>query len=115
MKIIHYSDVEPTDFAGQAAKVTRRVLLGKADGAKNYCMRLIELAPGGRVPPHIHAWEHEQFVYSGKGRALRGEEWVEFGPGTAMFVPGNARHALENTGDEPLLIVCLVPPSAPEL
>ncbi len=115
MKICHYSDIEAVDFKGRAEGVTGRVLIGKADGADNFCMRLIELAPGGRVILHDHAWEHEQFVYSGKGRIQNGDEWAELGPGSVVFVPGNARHALENTGDEPLRIICLVPSSAPEL
>ncbi len=115
MKMIHYSEVEPKAFAGPAEGVSGRVVIGKADGASNFCMRVIELAPGGQVPPHNHPWEHEQFVHSGKGSVFQGEEWVEFGPGDVVFVPADAKHGLKNTGDGPLVVVCLVPPFAPEL
>jgi quercetin dioxygenase-like cupin family protein len=115
MKIIHYTDVAPKAFASPAKGVTGRVVLGKADGAENFCMRIIELEPGGHVPLHSHPWEHEQFVHSGKGLIRQGEELVEFGPGNVVFVPGNIPHEIKNTGDEPLIIICLVPSFAPEL
>ena len=45
MKIIHYSDAEPKDFDTNGAKgVTGRVVIGKADGADNFCMRFFELS-----------------------------------------------------------------------
>ena len=45
MKIIHYSDAEPKHFDTNDAKgVTGRVVIGKADGADNFCMRFFELS-----------------------------------------------------------------------
>jgi len=115
MKIMHYSEAEARDFGSPAKDVTGRVVVGKADGADNFCMRVFELAPGGYTPRHTHAWEHEQFVHSGRGSMLQNGQWVELGPGNVLFVPANEEHQLKNTGEEPLVVVCLVPPSAPEL
>jgi len=115
MKIIHYTEAEPKVFGSPAKDVTARVVVGKADGADNFCMRIFELAPGGYTPRHTHAWEHEQFVHAGRGCILRNGEWAEFGPGSVLFVPANEEHQLKNTGDEDLVILCLVPSSAPEL
>jgi len=116
MKIIDYRDVEPKELTAATMRgVTGRVLLGKADGAVNYCMRMIEVAPGGLIPPHKHPWEHEQFVHAGQGRILRDGQWVAIGPGSTLFIPADVEHQIENTGSEPLLIICLVPPKAPEL
>ncbi len=95
--------------------VTGRVVLGKADGADNFCMRVIEVAPGGVIPPHRHPWEHEQFIHAGQGRIRIGETWAQLRPGVVVFVPADAEHGMENTGDEPLVLVCLVPGFAPEL
>jgi quercetin dioxygenase-like cupin family protein len=115
MKKIHYTDVAPKAFKSPAQGVSGRVVIGKADGAENYCMRVIELAPGGLVPPHSHPWEHEQFYHSGTGQVLSGEDWIDVGPGDVAFVPADARHGIRNTGSEPMVIVCSVPPFAPEL
>jgi oxalate decarboxylase/phosphoglucose isomerase-like protein (cupin superfamily) len=35
--------------------------------------------------------------------------------GHAIFIPGHEEHQMKNTGQEPLVVVCLVPSSAPEL
>ena len=116
MKIIDYHEVAPRELtAATMHGVTGRVVLGKADGADNYCMRIIEVAPGGVIPPHHHPWEHEQFVHAGTGRILRDGTWVEIGPGAVLLIPADVEHTIENTGSVPLVIVCLVPPTAPEL
>jgi quercetin dioxygenase-like cupin family protein len=115
MKIIHYSKPSAKIFPAPHVGVTGRVLIGKADGANNFCMRMIEVAPGGRIAAHKHAWEHEQFVHAGKGRIRKGDGWAEFGPGDALFIPGNMEHEIENIGKDILAIICLVPPSAPEI
>jgi quercetin dioxygenase-like cupin family protein len=116
MKIIDYHDVPPRELTAATMRgVSGRVVLGKADGAVNYCMRVIEVAPGGVIPPHKHPWEHEQFVHAGTGRVKRDGNWVDIGPGCVLLIPSDAEHTIENTGTEPLVIVCSVPPSAPEL
>ncbi len=115
MKITHYEEVEARILPVAGAGVTGRVLLGKADGAEHFCMRLIELAPGSAIPPHHHPWEHEQFVHSGTGRIFRDGQAVDFGPGSVLFIASNEEHQILNTGTEPLRIVCLVPSFAPEL
>ncbi len=116
MKIIDYRDAPARELTSATMRgVTGRVVAGKADGADNFCMRVIELAPGGVVPEHSHPWEHEQFVHAGRGRLGQDGQWTDIGPGTVAFVPADAVHSIENTGDEPLVIVCLVPNFAPEL
>jgi quercetin dioxygenase-like cupin family protein len=115
MKIIHYSEAEARPFGSPARDVTGRVVVGKADGAANFCMRVIELAPGGYTPHHAHPWEHEQFVHAGQGSVLMNDQWVDFGPGSVLFIPADEEHQFKNTGKGPLVIVCLVPPLAPEL
>lgn len=116
MKIIDYKDVLPRELtAATMHGVTGRVLIGKADGADHFCMRMIEVAPGGVIPRHKHPWEHQQFFHSGHGRLLRDGDWVDVGPGSVAYIPPDAEHSIENTGGEPLLLICLVPDFAPEL
>lgn len=116
MKIIDYRDVPAQELTSATMRgVTGRMVLGKADGATNFCMRVIEVAPGGVIPPHKHPWEHEQFVHAGRGRIRNGETWTDMGPGSVLFIPANVEHHIENTGDTPLVFICLVPNFAPEL
>jgi quercetin dioxygenase-like cupin family protein len=95
--------------------VEGRVLIGRDDGAANFCMRLFSVTEGGYSPRHAHAWEHEIFIHSGKGEAYSNGQWIPVTPGTALFIPGNEEHQLRNTGREPLVFVCLIPSGVPEL
>ena len=116
MKHIIYSDVKPTNFDnGPARGVAARVVIGKQDGANNFCMRVFEIAPGGHTPRHAHAWEHEMFVHAGVGEVYGNGRWQPMAAGNVLFIPGNEEHQMKNTGTAPLIVVCLVPPTAPEL
>ncbi len=116
MKLIKYTDIKPTNFDNGPAKgVAARVLIGKADGAANFCMRVFEIAPGGHTPKHAHDWEHEMFVHSGAGEVYGNGQWQPLQAGKAMFIPANEEHQMKNTGKELLVVVCLVPAKAPEL
>jgi len=116
MKIIHYSEADVKVFDTHPAKaVTGRVVIGKADGARNFCMRVFELAPGGHTPLHTHDWEHEIFFHSGNGSVFQEGNWAEVGTGNVVFIPSNEEHQIKNTGAGPLTFVCLIPSGPPEI
>ncbi|MFH0822879.1 MAG: cupin domain-containing protein [Pseudomonadota bacterium] len=116
MKVMAYSEVTPTVFDGSEVKgVAGRVVIGKKDGAENFCMRVFEIAEGGMSPRHSHAWEHEVFIHSGEGEAYGNGRWNPVESGKVVFIPGGEEHQLRNTGKGKLIFVCLVPSSAPEL
>ncbi len=116
MKVIHYSDILPVTMDNeQVKKVSGRILIGKEDKAQNFCMRLFEMGPGGCTPRHTHDWEHEVFVHSGKGEVFIDGETHVIKAGSAVFVPPNADHQFKNPGEVPLVFICLVPSTAPEL
>jgi len=98
-----------------AKGVTGRVAIGKKDGADHFCMRVFELAQGGHSPRHEHEWEHEIFVYRGKGEVFSKGQWHEISPGYTLLIPGNEEHQIRNAGDEPFIFVCLVPAGVPEM
>lgn len=117
MKAIrHYSEITPTDYKGDKVRsVAGRVAIGKADGAANFCMRIFEVGEGGHTPRHDHPWEHEIFVHTGHGELFCDGKWNPVQAGSVVFVPPDAEHQVRNTGPQPLVFVCLVPPAAPEL
>ncbi|MBI9077312.1 MAG: cupin domain-containing protein [Desulfatibacillum sp.] len=115
MKICNFSDIEPKVFPEPAKGAKGRVLIGKEDGAENFCMRLFELPPGTTTPRHTHAWEHEIFIHAGQGEVYREGTWTSVPSGSAVFIPGEEEHQFRCTGEEPLFFVCLIPAGPPEL
>jgi quercetin dioxygenase-like cupin family protein len=116
VNIKSYTDVKATHFdSGGAKGVAARVVIGKDDGANNFCMRLFEISAGGNTAKHSHDWEHEMFIHAGAGEIYGNGQWNPVKAGNAVFIPSNEKHQIRNPGKESLLIVCLVPSKAPEL
>jgi quercetin dioxygenase-like cupin family protein len=116
MKIINYKEILPVTMDNDLVKnVAGRVLIGRAAGAANFCMRLFEMGPGGYTPKHSHDWEHEIFVHQGNGEVLIEDQWRPLSAGSAVFVPPNVEHQFRNTSDKIFTFICLVPHKAPEL
>ena len=91
------------------------MVIGKADEAKNFCMRVFEIATGGITGKHVHEWEHEVFVHAGKGAIIQKDKWVSLSTGSVVFIPGNEEHELKNTGEAPIIFVCVIPSGPPEI
>ena len=109
-KAVHYTDVPARTFGDEAPGVTIRWVIDKeSDGAPNYALRVIEVAPGGHTPRHTHPYEHENYVMDGQGRVLLGEEWHNVGPGSVVFVPADLEHTYENVGGTPFPFLCGIP------
>ena len=116
MKVVHYTEALGQTFDGDIVKnVTGRVVIGKDDGAPNFCMRVFTIGQDGFTPRHSHEWEHEIFVHSGKGQVFRNGEWTDVQAGSAIFIPGNEEHQLRNVSDEEFTFVCLIPKGVSEL
>ncbi len=116
MKVINYKDVLPVVMDNEMVKnVAGRVMLGKEDGANNFCMRVFEMGKDGFTPKHTHDWEHEVFVHKGAGEVFIKDKWHPLKPGFAVFVPANIEHQFRNNSDETFTFVCLIPSGAPEL
>ena len=116
MKVKNYKDVKPVVMNNDMVKnVAGRVMIGKEDGADNFCMRVFEIEKDGFTPRHTHEWEHEIFVHTGSGEIFIDGTWHPMKPGTAVFVPPNADHQIRNPGDDVMTFICLVPSGAPEL
>ncbi len=116
MKIIHYKEAAEKRYPGsQAEGASGRVVIGKADGADKFCMRVFEIGKGAVTGKHSHEWEHEVFVHAGRGAILQKGNWVPLSTGSVIFIPGNEEHQLKNTGSEPFIFVCVIPSGPPEL
>jgi oxalate decarboxylase/phosphoglucose isomerase-like protein (cupin superfamily) len=50
----------------------------------------------------------------GAGEIYGNSGWTKIPTGSVVFIPGHEEHQMRNPGEEPLVIVCLVPTGAPE-
>jgi quercetin dioxygenase-like cupin family protein len=106
----HYTDVEAKPAGMAGAQATIRWLITRERGAPDFAMRVIEIAGRGeRIPLHEHAYEHEVFVFEGRGRAFTEGESRDVAPGDYVFVEPGEKHGFENTGDAPFRFICVIP------
>ncbi|MGH7323960.1 MAG: cupin domain-containing protein [Candidatus Rokuibacteriota bacterium] len=67
-------------------------------GSEHLAMGTESVDPGSRIPVHVHPDAEEiLFVYEGGGRARVGDQEVDVGPETAIFVPRGTPHGFVNT------------------
>ena len=109
MKIIHYQEAAEKKYPRDQAKgAAGRVVIGEADGAKNFCMRVFEIAPRGITGKHAHEWEHEVYILEGQGKVRYEGQEESIKPGDAILIPPAKKHQFQ-AGAEPLKFICLVP------
>lgn len=72
-------------------------------------MARVTLAPGCSIGLHEHG-EEEELFYIVKGRGLLTEDGAarEVGPGEASLTGGGKSHAVENTGEEDLVLLAVI-------
>jgi quercetin dioxygenase-like cupin family protein len=84
-------------YAGHAEGLRSATIVGPAQGSQHMVMTVHELAPGGRIEPHLHAFEEAVYVLGGSvavdERELGADEY-------ALFDPGRL-HGFENRSDAP--------------
>ena len=92
-----------------ASGATRQLPIGKADGAPNFSIRVFTLEPGGHTPHHIHQSEHLNYIIEGCGEVMEGDTTRPIKAGDFVLVTPNEKHQYRNTGDAPLVFMCMVP------
>lgn len=80
-------------------------------GSKHLALGTQELIPGGRIPTHLHECQEEILVVqSGRGTAILGDERFPVEPGSTVYIPSQVWHGIENTSDEPLMLLWVITP-----
>jgi quercetin dioxygenase-like cupin family protein len=100
---------QPVEMPG-AARVSRCVPIGKADGAPNTSVRVFTMQPGGHTPYHAHAWEHTNYVIAGEGHLVDAEGKAHpLKAGDFALVLPNEKHQYRNASPtQPFVMVCAV-------
>ena len=99
----------PVEMEG-AKDVTMRVLIGPADAAPTFAMRIFEMAPGGHTPFHDHPFEHEVMILNGEIAIVSPEGEIPVRPGDVALIAPNDKHQFKNRSNtDPASFMCLVP------
>ncbi|TCL69324.1 cupin domain [Hydrogenispora ethanolica] len=90
--------------------VTIKHLFKEAEiNGKARLMAEITLPPGASIGFHQHDREEELFYFiSGTGRLNEDGQWQEIQAGDASLTGGGHGHAIENTGNEPLVLLAVI-------
>ena len=87
-------------------KAQWKEILGSATGCQNdMTMGVVRLKKGESLEPHQHSQPETYFTLSGRGTVTINDEVFDVDPGRMLFIPGNARHQINNVNDEDLLIL----------
>lgn len=77
-------------------------------GAKEFEVWRSSVAPGSATPKHTHESE-EVFVFlEGKGRAVIGDEEIEFEAPCTLVAPAGVAHQYWNVGDTPTDAIVII-------
>jgi quercetin dioxygenase-like cupin family protein len=93
--------VEQTGVEG----LTARWAITASQGAQNFSMRLLELAPLKSTPMHQHESEHEIFVLVGRGEVVTDEGSHPIREGSVIYIAPNETHRFNNTGADILRFI----------
>lgn len=58
------------------------------------------IAPGDRIPLHLHTVDEVFFVDEGSLEVMLGDERRQVGSGSVVFIPARTAHGFRNVGDE---------------
>jgi quercetin dioxygenase-like cupin family protein len=116
MRMHHVTRFDPADLATPAGYgagsegYTRASHIDRSIGAIHTGMGTCELAPGGSLHAHVHAYEELVYVIGGRGVLTIDGDSREIGPDECAFIGLGATHSWHNAGDEPLRWIDLETP-----
>ncbi len=109
--LFDWQDIEIQSYAGDSAgHVTKRELIGRDDGARNFEVRYFEVAPGGHTALDQHAHDHGVIVIQGRAELLLGEDMRQVHYGDVIYIAPYEKHQFRNESDKPFGFLCVIPP-----
>ena len=110
--IVSQADRQRESFGDPARGDASWVTFFSAEATPTSAMSagLAEFAPGGAgLRPHRHAQPEIYYIAAGSGVITIDGADTKVTAGMAIFIPGDAEHALRNTGDCPLRVFYVFP------
>lgn len=95
----------------RAGQVSHLLLSPGQFGSARMAITMVEGDPGSEQPMHSHPEAEQVYVIvAGTGVMRVDDEEQEVGPGTLVFIPPGASHAIRNTGSTSLTYVSATSP-----
>ncbi len=109
MKRTRYSDI-PAYITKDGSEI-RELMHPAVHGNRQQSLAeaIVPIGKNTRLHRHI-ATEELYHVTSGQGLMRLGDDQLHIGPGDTIAIPPGTSHAVENTGTEPLRILCCCTP-----
>jgi quercetin dioxygenase-like cupin family protein len=96
----------PLDQVAIRGKAQWKELLGSGSACQNdVTMGVVRLKKGETLEPHSHSQPETYFTLAGRGTVTIEDVVYSVDPGRMLFIPGNARHQINNVNEEDLLIL----------
>jgi len=109
VKIVKLNELKGMTFpAGR----TTRVLTGQnLLPTKNFTAGYVVIEPNGRIPEHTHSNEEVYIFVKGIGKMRVGSEEERVEAVSAVYIEPNAKHFLQNTGDDEMIMIFIYSPA----
>ena len=96
---------EDAVIAAKSAIRWKILISGERGPSSGLVMGIAECPTGARLPLHHHDPEETYYVISGRCHIEIDGHEAEIGPGSAVYIPSNAKHAVCCIGTEPLVFL----------
>lgn len=109
-----YNEIRP--YTAKDGAIIRELMHPEVHGNSNQSLAEATIAEGTATALHRHHRTEEIYhITAGSGRMSLGEQAFEVGVGDTIHIPPGTLHKVQNTGEEPLkLLCCCAPPYSHE-
>ena len=85
------------------------LVAGERTESEGLITGIAEIVPGGELKRHHHEPAETYYIVSGRGEMEIEGSTQAVGPGSAVYIPPDARHTVRCTGTDPLVFVFSFP------
>lgn len=110
MEVVNLNQVKP--FTTKDGSEIREILAPRNSSIKNQSLAEARIAPRQTTEEHYHIRTEEiYYILRGKGRMWLENDSREIQAGDGIAIPPGQRHKIENSGQEPLVLLCCCAPA----
>ena len=96
---------DDAEIAAKSAIRWKILISGERGPSAGLVNGIAEFPVGTRLPLHHHEPAEAYYVVSGQGHMEIDGHDADIGPGSTVYIPSNAKHAVRCTGAEPLVFI----------
>lgn len=109
MEVVNRNESAP--FITKDRSEIRSILDRTNSTAANQSLAEATVPPGAETEEHYHRQTEEvYYVLRGQGVVMVGSDRRVVGPDDGILIPPGSRHRIQNTGQEPLVLLCCCSP-----